>query len=350
MVIKVDDDFVNDIFDNGLSRDELHCFSRLFEAMFEKKMFVRADDKKFYKWFLDNHPSYFSENVRGILTKMYNDFTIIMSEAIKIDFLYSITRDKKVFCNETSRVDKCSIPLLEIPNELSPSIYAENDDDAQFYYGVFSKLKRGCPTYIQCRSFGGGSGKSTIRGLIKDKIVFFAIIDSDKSYPTDAMGGTAKGIRKLFKRNRLYWSQLTLTVREKENLLPIQSILLQESETTEMLRFLKYNTISDVKDYFDIKSGIDSEKFYEKKQNSNWWSINHYAIDYLETEEGVVFPDQNKKSINGVGDAYISSLQNSNKIIYSSIITSCTKNQKEDWDRIMSAIVKYGYCYNHNTN
>ena len=350
MVIKVEDDFVTDIFNNGLSDQELHCFSRLFEAMCEKKCFLRADDKKFYKWLLDNHFGFFSKNVRGVLTKMYNDFSTIMSEAQRIDYLYSITRNKTVYCDDSSNINKCSIPILGIPNELSPSIYAENDEDAQFYYDVFSNIKKGIPTYILRRGFGGGSGKSIIKGLIKDKMVFFAVIDSDRSFPTDTMGSTAKGIRKLFKKDRLYWSELTLNVREKENLLPVQAMILDDKEMTGVLGFLKKNTNNDVKDYFDIKSGIDSNKFLEKKQNPKWWAVNHYAIDYLEIEEKVVFADQNKKSINGVGDNYITSLQSNKRIDYSEIMKCCTQNQKEDWDRITSSIIKYGYCYNYNTN
>lgn len=350
MIIKIDNNYITDIFNNGLSGQELFHFTRLFQAMYEKRLFVRADNRKFYKWMLDNHPTSFSDGIRGVLQKLYSDYTTIMSDVLKIDYLYVVTKNTRRYCNDSLGLRHCYIPIYELPNELSPYFYAENDEDAKFYFRVFKEHNKRMPIFIHCRGFGGGSGKSVISALIEDKTVFFALDDSDKNYKGANWGDTARGISKLFETLRLYWSHLVLSVREKENLLPIESIRLNDAELTPVLRFLKANHDNDVKEFFDIKSGIDKTKFAIKKTDAGWWAINKQAIEYLENVESVAFANQNEKGIDGVGKSFITTLMRTNKIDYSNIFNYCTSTQISDWTSIFAFIAKYGYCYNYSVN
>lgn len=350
MIIKIDNNYIADIFNNGLSAQELYHFTRLFQAMYEKRLFVRADDRRFYKWLLDNHPTSFSDGVRGVLKKLYMDYTTIMGDVLKIDYLYVITKNTRRYCNNSLGLNHCYIPIYELPSELSPYFYAENDEDARFYMRVFKEHHKRTPIYILCRGFGGGSGKSVLSTLIEDKVVFFALDDSDRIYKDAKLGDTAWGISKLFEKFRLYWSHLILSVREKENLLPIESIQLNNADLTPVLRFLIANQDNDVKEYFDIKSGIDKTKFAANKANAEWWAINKHAIDYLETVESVTFANPNEKGIDGVGKTFITMLMRNNKINYSNIFNHCTSAQLSDWTNIFSFITKYGYCYNYSVN
>ena len=348
MIIKIDDELIKDSMINGLSEDELFQISRLYQLMAEKKLFVRADSSAFLTLLLEKYNVYFSKFAVSAMINVLSNFYSIMSSVQQLDYLFVVTKDSLNYCDE--KCDFCSIPLKDLPNELCPYFYAENDEDAKFYFTVFKEIGPRFPTYIRCRGFGGGSGKGVIKSLIDDKAIFFAVIDSDREYLNGAAGSTAKSIKPLFKKNRLFWKHYILNVREKENLLPVDSINIDNSLRPLVLECILNNKTDEIVEHFDIKSGISEESYMQKSLSQGWSRVHQPIINYLENSKGVIFADPNKKSISGVGDCFISRLVENNNIEFSSILGNCTIRQREDWSSIFNLIVKYGYCYDSITS
>lgn len=348
MIIKIDDDFAKESIINGLSEDELLQISRLYQLMAEKKLFVRVDDRDFLVLLLEKYIEYFSKFAINVMKNVLSNFYSTMSTVKQLDCLFTVTKNSLKYCDDNC--DSCSIPLKDLPDELCPYFYAENDEDSRFYFTIFKETGPKYPVYIRCRGFGGGSGKGVIKSLIKDKTIFFAVIDSDKEYRNGATGSTAKSIKPLFKKDRLFWKHYILNVREKENLLPIDSILIESNVLPLVLECILNNKVDEIVEHFDIKSGIDEESYFRKSSVQGWCRVHHPIIDYLENTKRVIFPDSNKKGISGVGDSFISRLLEDHNIDFSTILRNCTTRQYEDWNNIFKQIIKYGYCYDYITS
>lgn len=348
MIIKIDDEFINSSLSNGLSDDELICLSKLYQLMAEKKLFIRADDSAFLSLLLNDYRDSFSKYAIGAMTNVLSNFYSIMSSVKQLDYLFTVTKSSLIYCNDNW--SECSIPLKELPDELCPFFYAENDEDAKFYYRVFKEIGPKCPIYIRCRGFGGGSGKSVIKSLIDDKTIFFVAIDSDKEFYGGATGSTLKSIKPLFKKHRLFWEYYVLNVREKENLLPISSMNFGNNSMPLVLECILNNNLDEIVEHFDIKSGVEEDSFSRKSLTSGWCRVHHPIINYLENSKGITFPDPTKKNVSGVGDSFITRLLEDNRVDFSSILLNCTVNQKKDWNSIFRLIVKYGYCYSSITS
>jgi hypothetical protein len=159
-------------------------------------------------------------------------------------------------------------------------VIAENLSDVQFYQYVFKFFTRSnkLKGIKSAMEFVLGGGATTYRVVehecSSNKHPVVIIADSDKNYPEDEIGNTAKNIVALFSKNgELEHHEISRCyvlhfVRECENLIP--STFYDKSQSKEeFVRFLQSIDCS----YYDLKSGLTCYSLCEKKSCNYWKRI-----------------------------------------------------------------------------
>lgn len=218
------------------------------------------------------------------------EFMKLIRERIDFEGLVSILDVYAVITNSKhcSRVGKTLIlnPFEADDFLLSIETYlaTENQRDSLFYKNIAEYFKRNnklSHVGINYRPYkGGGSdfGNTLQSDDILKRNFVFAIADSDKHFPKDKIGKTAKSI-KFIGHNKYNADHYILNhVMEAENLIPYELIKNEHSDFTNIAMY-------DLS-YFDFKEGLKHTILYEK-QSRYYWKNNftNLVIDWKEVEE-----------------------------------------------------------------
>lgn len=218
------------------------------------------------------------------------EFMKLIRERIDFEGLVSILDVYAVITNSKhcSRVGKTLIlnPFEADDFLLSIETYlaTENQRDSLFYKNIAEYFKRNnklSHVGINYRPYkGGGSdfGNTLQSDDILKRNFVFAIADSDKHFPKDKIGKTAKSI-KFIGHNKYNADHYILNhVMEAENLIPYELIKNEHSDFTNIAMY-------DLS-YFDFKEGLKHTILYEK-QSRYYWKNNftNLVIYWKEVEE-----------------------------------------------------------------
>lgn len=214
----------------------------------------------------------------------------LLRERIDFEGLVSILDVYAVITNSKhcSRVGKILIlnPFEADDFLLSIETYlaTENQRDSLFYKNIAEFFKRNNKLShigINYRPYkGGGSdfGNTLQSDDILKRNFVFAIADSDKHFPKDKIGKTAKSI-KFIGHNKYNADHYILNhVMEAENLIPYEFIKNEHSDFTNIAMY-------DLS-YFDFKEGLKHTILYEKQSRCYWKNnFTNLVIDWKEVDE-----------------------------------------------------------------
>lgn len=216
----------------------------------------------------------------------------LLRERIDFEGLVSILDVYAVVTNSKhcSRVGKTLIlNPFEADNflfSIETYLATENQRDCLFYKNIaeyFKHNNRLSNVGIKYRIYkGGGSdfGNTLQSDDILKRNFVFAIADSDKHFPNDKIGRTAKSIR-FIGHNKCNADHYILNlVMEAENLIPYEFIKNEHSGFTNIAMY-------DLS-YFDFKEGLKYTILYET-QSRRYWKNNftNLVIDWKEVDEVV---------------------------------------------------------------
>lgn len=208
-----------------------------------------------------------SINSKEILLDMANNYSTKTSVVKKLSSKLIVTQNE--FKKENGIF---KIPFEQLINyHLSSNhILGENLIDCKIYRELTN-------LYIKNKNFNGfklnleeeNGGGSTIGKIYKDlclkKKIVISITDSDKKYPSDTYGKTAKGLEtikdNLFKnyKNEIFLENIfSLNVRELENLIPLEifKILFGDDEGTIFNILQDINNFEEFYKFIDLKNGL----------------------------------------------------------------------------------------------
>ena len=263
MFIKIE----KDIFDVVLQEERSKIRERAIDVIVQ---LMTSSRMSLHKVYIKN-PLTKEEEERIKLTLDENsrrEFMKLLRERIDFEGLVSILDVYAVVTNfkHCSRVGKILIlnPFEADDFLLSIETYlaTENQRDSLFYKNIAEYFKRNNKlSYvgINYRPYkGGGSdfGNTLQSDDILKRNFVFAIADSDKHFPKDKIGKTAKSI-KFIGHNKYNADHYILNhVMEAENLIPYEFIKNEHSDFTNIAMY-------DLS-YFDFKEGLKHTILYEK--------------------------------------------------------------------------------------
>ena len=344
MVIELEKRYEEYLINHGINQDIIHDLNKILENAYDKRIFFRSSLRFFeflYSSSLYNNLSYFA--------KQYVEFFIehhfrIVSETNHIKTLIFITNDSHV----APMSEAGSYVTFEmLPYDLTSRIYGENIDDSKFYKKLFDILPHEYKNEIclETDSFNGDN-VGNFSELIKEdnKRIFFTVIDSDKDYPGADYGKTASDYQKEYNKTKPYFCYLKiLSVREKENLMPIQFMNISCAEVKDVYSYI--STLNeDIRNYYDLKSGIKNTVYNEKKSDPRWNAIYEPVItfaksnSYFHIEKG-----KNKyQHVKGVGKNITNDFTKVDKNSYMSLLTNMQRN---DLNCVFELICRFGFVY-----
>lgn len=167
--------------------------------------------------------------------------------------------------------------LLGVPTFLC----TENQRDGKFYQIVCNyylsqeRILNMASRYKTWKGGGSDFGNALKNDSILSDNFIFAIADSDKCYPNDKIGKTAKSIKFLGHNRYNADYYILLNVSEIENLIPIKLVKKYNSD----IACLRDSDLS----YFDFKEGLKYQILYEKDSRDYWKSnFSRITIDWDE--------------------------------------------------------------------
>lgn len=167
--------------------------------------------------------------------------------------------------------------LLGVPTFLC----TENQRDGKFYQIVCNyylsqeRILNMASRYKTWKGGGSDFGNALKNDSILSDNFIFAIADSDKGYPNDKIGKTAKSIKFLGHNRYNADYYILLNVSEIENLIPIKLVKKYNSD----IACLRDSDLS----YFDFKEGLKYQILYEKDSRDYWKSnFSRITIDWDE--------------------------------------------------------------------
>lgn len=326
MFIKVEKDIIDVILHQQKGKER----ERAIEVMVQLMSASRMNNHKVYlKCHLEDKEKSALKN--ALDENSWREFCKLQNERLDIEGLIQILDIYGVITKSKhcSRVGK---ELLVNPFEsddflLSIATYfcTENQRDGLFYRIVVNKYisSQRLSNMETCFHKWQGGGSDFGNTLKNDEILktnfVFAIADSDKTYPNDKGGKTAKSI-KFLGHNRFNADYYILSnVAEIENLAPIKLVKKYSSNIEDIEN-------SDLS-YFDFKDGLKYTILYDSRCRTYWKSnFSQISIDWEEIESLV----KNK------------SLSDYNNLVHgkSSIIVGCGRKlldkllEDNGWDSI----------------
>lgn len=177
-----------------------------------------------------------------------------------------------------------------------PKIVVEDISDFDVYKSIlkwyFSKNKTlENQTFKLEMTHGGGDRSADVCNEHHENGYFvYCICDSDKKYPSDAIGGTSKKLIDHFNSIDKSDNLLVLDVHEVENLIPF-CILKKTAQTTQLpaISFIEHAVSKsiDVLYYLDLKNGLNyKDVLVEESEFSRYWRyfISDYNCDFTSTQ------------------------------------------------------------------
>jgi hypothetical protein len=227
--------------------------SNLAKRVFESLSKKAAESKGIYN---------FSQYIIRIVNKPLNPVTHLNGKTIFQVSLEDI-RNKEYTC----------LPLFVVENLVDAKFYELLT--MAFLIGKHGRLPS--PMKYDVRHGGGSTTASVLDELRKTaKYSILCVVDSDKRFPLDTLGETAKNIDRLnIDTEREFILCYTLGVREAENLLPwewMKTIVAEkrklESESCVITNLFQENP--ECQHYYDLKDGF-SKKHLDDSGFCDYW-------------------------------------------------------------------------------
>ncbi|ALS99311.1 hypothetical protein [Lacimicrobium alkaliphilum] len=198
---------------------------------------------------------------------------------------------------EISFLDK---PIVVFENLTDNKIYSKI---AEWFISSVAHF-RGYKVNYDAYPGGGDSTHSVCKELLEEGRIVFSLVDSDKKYPDDQVGKTAKDTIDVFKNVGFDNAVLVVGVHEVENLIP-HSVLekIARNEQKPLIDFLKAaSQLCDMAPkFYDLKSSFSFNTIFEDQHSnfSGYWRpiFENWNVDYeTEFRESI---DLGKKKLNG---------------------------------------------------
>jgi hypothetical protein len=232
---------------------------------------------------------------RKTFNSIYSKFAILGSYQTLLNTYVVVKDNTASFIRNKSNIYDVPINYFShISSIESTNLLCEDISDYYFYTKLAKKfMKEHKLTFNIALSFnfinGGGDRCALNYELIlaeKNKLSL-AIADSDRKIPNGEIGNTLKGLQRVFSRYKdiKVTDLLSLSVREKENLIPPSIYdLCSNSSLDDLIKNLKMVENSEIHFeklfYLDIKDGIKA-----KKLRNGSSELNYYKDMFIEFPE-----------------------------------------------------------------
>lgn len=270
MLIEIDPTAVNDALGTGTSAGlSRECIGNLLLAHHAGKHVVYVGKEAITR--LDSLKETWSPQARGALQSIRGRHAEFLGLRDRLKWILRVGIGPDFSCKTVSEDGKTSIYVSlhhfhDPVRALSGTVLlAEHLDDTTLYrlFGEFFITERGWKWNL-CfdERLGGGSSTAPVfQKLVDEEKVTLAIVDSDRTYPQGALGGTAYAASKV-QCSALQWLHI-IHVRAAENLLP-SSIYEQAFHDTPKLgqplrdlQALEQQTTQHIwRDHAEFKEGI----------------------------------------------------------------------------------------------
>lgn len=278
MLIYFNRDVIKKFEEERYSELELEYLERVVASHINSQHYMFSDRKSLN--FLSNFEE-LSSTARKYFNKLEFQYTTIASYIKKIKTKISVVDKESYFekdANDNSVKFNVSLDYFANPRTLDcTKLITENMDDCNFYKEVVKYYPNQFPSMLFNYSIesndGNGNGitKSYLDKVENNNCVI-AIVDSDRKYPNDDLGKTAKNLWEVFKANSDDYiaKYIELSLHEKENLVPYHfyKVLNIGNNTLEKLDILsKEKKFEDVFYHFDFKEGISTDNYINFFEN-----------------------------------------------------------------------------------
>lgn len=323
MLIEIDESLKKYIEENisklNESSKEIETLEEIARSYYKEKHII-IGKREVLLYFSKLH--LLGQKVRNIYNNLYNNVSQYY-KVYKNQFIVYV----KILSNENQfkKTIEDNKHVYEVPIEYfydnafltETALVTENLRDAWLYKAMVKKyIKETIDINLQIEleyiNGGGADSYTTYEEEIKKNKLVLCIVDSDKKFPQDKIGNTAKNVDSIYKKyeknkiTRVY----KLGVREKENLVPpsfyilcthtgndkaLKRLLNIEKEGAEACEFLKY---------MDMKHGIKIDTLKEG-------DYKNYLDKIIEDYQGLIGCDgdeetvQDNKHILGIGSKAI---------------------------------------------
>ena len=160
--------------------------------------------------------------------------------------------------------------ILEKIEFIETQLLTENDEDYNFYKDIFTFINDDivCDICLENNPFYGSNVASRIENVYLERKIFLCVVDSDKSYESQAKGDTYKSANSKMKEcggfnppRELY----VLNVREKENLFPFNQYLNFCPSQKEFIKAIISEANEESFRFIKIKEGIKKKYILSKE-------------------------------------------------------------------------------------
>lgn len=223
------------------------------------------------------------ENSRRELMKLLRE-RIDFKGLVSILDVYAVITNSKRCSREGKMLILNPFETDDFLFSIETYLATENQRDCSFYKNIAAYFRHNnklSHVGIKYRIYkGGGSdlGNTLQTDDVLKKNFVFAIVDSDKHFPDDKFGKTAKSIKFIGhnKYNADYY--ILKYVMEAENLIPYEFI---KNEHPDFTKIAMYDL-----SYFDFKKGLKLTNLYEIHSRRYWKNnLTNLDIDWENVEE-----------------------------------------------------------------
>lgn len=352
MFIKLEEDIIEVVLQRKNTKERERAIDVIVQLMTSSRM-------NYHKIYMESSLDREKESIikKAIDENSWREFLYLQKQRIDFDGfvelldIYAVITKSK-HCSRVGKILYIN-PFEAMDFDLSTATYiaGENQRDGLFYQKIsdfFRKEYRFLNLSIYSKRWNGG-GSNFGNALKEDDILsnnfVFAIADSDKHFPDDRYGDTAKSIFFLG-HNRYSADYYVLKyVQEAENLIPYKYIINNNDSISQIVEY-------DLS-YFDFKEGFKYQILYDKKCR-NYWKRNFASLN-LPWDEIEDLASKNSKSsyfdevykrkplISGCGSNLLESFLNTYN--WETIAKNdLTENQRNDWHQIGKKVFSWTCC------
>lgn len=283
MIIKLHNDIEKELSSIEDPINELAlAINKLFELMLERKHVIVASQMLLTKI---NKLSILNPYNKKLIQQLLDHHTNFYGSLPKTNKILYVVPNKSYFKNDTN----VEYITLNACQNLSQSILStENPSDFCFYDNLFKFMNTNVSytASFYNGSFGGGTAKQFLDSMVSTENIILAICDSDKDYNTCKLGDTATIVKRYVDRynsGKAYLDYYILSVREKENLIPIEWYkLFCEKEKKPLIESVyAFSDNTEFMKFVDLKAGIKVKQI--KNPCKQWHGLYDDFIDLCKT-------------------------------------------------------------------
>lgn len=245
-----------------------------------------------------------------------------ITSIIRLKVIFVLKETPYVLKDENGRYTEIGCPINNATFDLlinETGLLFENIKESEFYHYINEYYKKKKTLKINNRyhalNGGGDTTKDVLQEISNSKRRFcISFLDSDKKHPEASLGDTLNGVIKARKKNQCYYTSdyiYTDKYREIENMIPLDILEITSKDDVNWLNGVKdINAITrNEKDvyYYDIKNGINKEKYANLKNSKEIQYIRKHIIlarniSSEEFDKMISMDDLPNKLLFGVGN------------------------------------------------